>query len=71
MKSKLKFNKNNYLFNISQIKKSRNKKLCLVLKSDCYGFGYHNILPLIIDKIDYIAILENKEAEIIRSYPKN
>ena len=71
MKSKLKFNKNNYLFNISQIKKKlKNKKLCLVLKSNCYGCGYHNILPLIIDKIDYIAILENEEAEIIRNYSK-
>lgn len=72
MKSKLKFSKDDYLFNISQIKKKlKNKKLCLVLKSDCYGFGYHNILPLIIDKIDYIAILENEEAEVIRKYSQD
>lgn len=69
MKSVLRFNKKNYLYNISILKKLLNgKKLCLVLKSDCYGFGFKNILPLIIDKIDYIAILENEEANIIRNY---
>jgi alanine racemase len=69
----LKFNLNNYISNLINLKlKLGNTKLCLVLKSNAYGFGLNNIFKEIsnLNLIEYIAITENIEAETIRNYNK-
>lgn len=70
----LTFNTEIYLQNLSIIRNliPKHTKVCIVLKSDAYGIGIKNLLKLNISHyIDYIAITENKEAEIIRRYHKN
>lgn len=65
------FNKNNYINNIIKIKRMTNSKLCLVIKSNGYGIGIENIMKMNISEyIDYFAITENYEAELIRKYDK-
>jgi len=69
----LKFNLDNYIYNLKKIKEMiKESKICLVLKSDAYGFGLNNLLEQIfkLNIIDYVAITENKEAKIIREYSK-
>lgn len=65
------FDFDKYLYNLKTIKTLlANKKLCLVLKSDAYGCGLKEIIKKIVplDLVEYIAITENTEAEIIRKY---
>jgi len=68
----LEFHIKNYIDNLKFIKTMiKNKLLCLVLKSNAYGFGLENIMPLImttVGNVDYIAITENSEAAMIRKY---
>lgn len=70
----LTFNTEIYMQNLSIIRNliPKHTKMCIVLKSDAYGIGIENLLKLnIYQYIDYIAVTENKEAEIIRKYHKN
>lgn len=55
--------------NIELTKKIANRaKICVVLKSDAYGAGIVNVLPIVIqEKIPCIAITSNEEARIVRN----
>lgn len=54
--------------NIEVTKKIAGKaKICAVLKSDAYGAGIVNVLPVIIDeRIPCVAITSNEEARVVR-----
>ena len=66
------FYKNRYINNIKKIKKMTNSKLCIVVKSNGYGIGINNLIEMgILNYVDYLAITENYEADIIRRYSKD
>lgn len=44
-----------------------NAKICAVIKSDAYGAGISNVLPVLIEsKIPCVAITSNEEARVVR-----
>ena len=45
-------------------------KLCAVVKCDAYGHGFKAVCDEIVDKIDYFAVTNNREAVLIKKrYP--
>lgn len=59
-------NKKNLFYNLKQIKKLSNKKICAVVKANAYGHGINCIVKLLKGKVDFFAVANLKEALAVR-----
>lgn len=67
----------NYFINISHLKSNikklvrhagRSVKFCAVVKADCYGLGFENVIPYIDDLVDMYAVANLGECKALRVY---
>lgn len=63
-------NKKQLINNINLIKNklSTKCKLCAVVKADCYGLGYENIVPIIDEFVDFYAVASVGESKRLREF---
>lgn len=72
-KSWVEVSKKAVFHNIGVFRKSvgKNVKIAAVVKANAYGHGLREIVPLIADKVDVLAVDNIDEAKIIREIDKN
>ena len=66
MLSKIILSKDNLLYNLSEIKKRTNGKICMMVKANAYGHGLTEVATLIKDQVAFFGVANQEEAETIR-----